>query len=150
MTGWNIQRLKTYGSYWKWWIFWPVMLVFKGASLIIKIGNFPTWHFWFYWRVVYLHDQSVEMRDRKLGQRFMWAVTSWAPLVFVVYPVGGFKYFFMFTPILGEMMIQFDEPILSNGLKPPTRYRWLCYPVISGLFRDLLNVPHVFFQSKWR
>ena len=33
---------------------------------------------------------------------------------------GGFKYFFMFTPNLGEM-IQFDVHIFSNGLvQPPT------------------------------
>ena len=31
---------------------------------------------------------------------------------------GGFKYFFIFTPNLGEM-IKFDE-YFSNGLKPPT------------------------------
>ena len=96
MTGWNM-----YGSYWKWWIFWPVMLVFRGASLRIKNGNFPTCHFLLYW-TAYLHDQSVEMRDRKLGERFMWAVTSWGPSVFVVYPVVGFKYFLCSPLPLGK------------------------------------------------
>ncbi len=35
-------------------------------------------------------------------------------------PGGGFI-FFIFTPKIGEM-IQFDEHIFSNGLKPPTRF----------------------------
>ena len=53
------------------------MLVFRGVSLILKMVLFQPAIFLLHWRVVYLHDQSVEMRDRTLGQRFVSAVTSW-------------------------------------------------------------------------
>ena len=39
-----------------------------------------------------------------------------------MYKLGdGLNDFFILTPILGEM-IQFDQHIISNGLKPPTRW----------------------------
>ena len=34
---------------------------------------------------------------------------------------GGFKYLFNFHPYMGEM-IQFDEHIVQQGLKPPEMY----------------------------
>ena len=36
---------------------------------------------------------------------------------------GGFKYF-AFSPLFGEI-IQFDEHIFSDGLKPPTSQSWI-------------------------
>ena len=41
---------------------------------------------------------------------------------------SGVKHFFVF-PLPGEV-IQFDEHIFSNGLKPPTRFEsesWCCF-----------------------
>ena len=70
---------------------------FQGCISYFKNGTFPTCHFLLYWRVVYLHDQSVEMRDRKLGQRFMSAVTSW-----------WFQILFYVHPYPWGFMIQFD------------------------------------------
>ena len=45
-------------------------------------------------------------------------------------PGGSFKQFYMFTPILGEM-IQFYE-YFSNELKPPTSI--LCHLLLSSEF----------------
>ena len=40
------------------------------------------------------------------------------------YLVGGFNYFLVFTPKIGEI-IHFDEHIFPTGLKPPTSFRVL-------------------------